>query len=121
MRSSSALVGDSRCARYRLRVSPLIDLLETSRLPEGPELRGLYDERRGLRVDATGCPVVETGGLTMLATETRGGADRDEAAAAGWLGTVTKQERDRDDPRGLLITKTAGGRDTDDDRLDFAC
>jgi len=102
-------------------VSPLIELLETTCLGEGPGVQGRYDERRGLRVDAGGRPVVEVLGPAMAGTETRGGVDRDEAAATiGSLGTVTKQERDRDEPRGLLLTKTSGGRDTDDDRLERA-
>ena len=51
-------------------------------------------------------------------TETRSGRDQDEVRTVSpSLETLTEAEgRDYDEPQGLLLTKTGGGRDTDDDR-----
>jgi hypothetical protein len=97
-------------------VAPLLDLIET-RPPVEIDLPGRYDPDRGLRVDGAGHPVVRAPGLG-LGTQTRGGADRDDAppAVTSLTGTVTKATSDREEPTSLLVTKTAGGRDTDDDR-----
>jgi hypothetical protein len=100
-------------------VSPLIDLLETSRLVRDQELPGRYDERHGVRVDDDGHAIVEFTGATNGGTETRGGPDRDDGPPPlPYLGTLTKQHgTDRDETLSLSLTKTAGGRDSDDDRL----
>ncbi|HTB51117.1 MAG TPA: hypothetical protein VK701_09100 [Solirubrobacteraceae bacterium] len=97
-------------------MTPLIDLLETSP-PVDLQLPGGYDPDRNLRVDGTGRPVVLVPG-SGLGTQTRGGADRDDAppTVTSLTGTVTKNTSDRDEMTSLLVTKTAGGRDTDDDR-----
>ena len=77
---------------------------------------GRYDPRRGLRVDEQDRPVV-TGAASSLGTHTRGGRDTDDAPPApiSALGTVTKAEADRDHPAVLLSTRSAGGRDIDED------
>ena len=95
----------------------LIDLLERQTLSAAePDLPGRYDERRGLRVDETGRPVVQSVDPSVASTTTRGGADRDEPSTAS-LGTVTKSGADRDEHLASTLTKTAGGRDIDEDRF----
>lgn len=95
----------------------LIDVLETFPADEANELPGQYDTARRLRVDASGCPVVEQLRSLGVGTETRGGKDRDDdSRSAGLLDTITKGTADRDEPRSLILTKTGGGRDTDEPR-----
>lgn len=94
-------------------MSPLIDLLETYSLPVEEVSAGRYDLQRCLRVDDLNRPIVEAAG-SALSTQTRGGSDRDDGPAAHTLGTITKQEADRDEPLSLVVTKTGGGRDTDE-------
>ncbi len=96
-------------------MAPLLDVIETGP-PVDVTVPGRYDPRRGLRVDEQDRPVV-TGAGRSLGTETRRGRDTDEAPLAPItaLGTVTKAEGDRDDPAVLLTTRSAGGRDVDED------
>ena len=100
-----------------ISMTPLIDVLETSPARGCNDLEGTYDQLRSLRVDDRGQPVVERTAST--GTETRGRRDQDETPAAlSSLDTLTETDgRDHDEPEGMLVTKTAGGRDTDDDRF----
>lgn len=96
----------------------LIDLLEKVPADDEDPPPGRYDRQRGLRVDARGRPVVERQSLEV-GTGTRGGRDQDDGVqlrSIDGLGTVTKARRDFDHLLGFALTKTGGGRDTDDPR-----
>jgi hypothetical protein len=92
----------------------LLDALETWPVDHPQHSLGRYDDSRGLRVDDDGQPVVDLDG-SWLGTQTRGGADRDQAPATlVSLGTVTKEAgTDSDYVPRLLVTKTGAGRDDD--------
>jgi hypothetical protein len=94
---------------------PLVDLLEAVPSSQDGEIPGVYDPERQLRVDKSGLAIVEQMGAPLVGTETRGGRDHDDdLRSARGLDTITKQTADRDELRGLILTKTGGGRDTDD-------
>lgn len=79
--------------------------LLTGQEPDLTMPAGRYDESLGMWVDESGLTVVDV--LSALPTR----AERDRP---GVLGTVTKAERDRDDPLLQLgTTKTSAGRDKD--------
>jgi hypothetical protein len=99
--------------------------LRTVDLPEGSPIPGRYDEESDLRIDEQGRPVIVEAPVRSTRTETkamRDPSDADEEPRPGLasLDTVTKEAGpDRDpDPRALLtITKTAGGKDVDEEPL----